>query len=162
MRLLKLLIALIAIHMGLGFTQLVVYYYAGDVANYGAGGWISHTPIGTFVNVESESVPQTEDQANPSNLKALLNFANNLGDAINGLASFGYGFLEDIQPSDGLVYTVVMILRIVSTLFWLALGLALIYFLFDSNLLTSKLGLALVGFGLGLGSLSAIGAGFGE
>ena len=38
--------------------------------------------------------------------------------------------------------------------------MALVYFLFDSNLLTSKLGLALVGLGVSVGSLSAVGAAF--
>ena len=160
MRLVKLLIALLAIHMGFGFTQMAVSYFAGDVADYGAAGWISHTPIGTFIDLESAPQSSQDGQANPSNLKATLDFANNLGDAINGLASFGYGFLSDIRPEDGFVYMVVILFRIVSALFWVGLAMSLIYFLFDSNLLTSKLGLALVGLGVGLGSLSGIGAAF--
>ena len=160
MRLIKLLIAVLVIHLGLGFTQMAVSYFAGDVADYGAAGWVSHTPIGTFIDLESAPQSSEEGQGNPSNLKATLDFANNLGDAINGLASFGYGFLSDIEPDDGLVYMVVMGFRILSSLFWLSLAMALVYFLFDSNLLTSKLGLALVGLGIGLGSLSGIGAAF--
>ena len=35
--------------------------------------------------------------------------------------------------------------RLISVVTWIALGLSLIYFLFDSNLLTSKLCLGLVG-----------------
>ena len=160
MRLVKLLTALIVMHLGFGFTQMAVSYFAGDVANYGAAGWVSHTPIGTFIELESAPQSSLDGQADPSNVKAALDFANNLGDAINGLASFRYGFLSDIRPDDGMVYTVVMAFRIISAIFWVALAMALVYFLFDSNLLTSKLGLALVGLGVGLGSLSGIGAAF--
>ena len=157
MRIVKLLIAVVAIHMGLGFTQMSVSYFAGDIADYGNAGWISHTPIGTFIDLES--LPASEGgQANPSNLKATLDFANNLGDAVNGLATFGYGFLTNITSDAGAVFMVVMAFRVASAFFWLALGMALIYFLFDSNLLTSKLGLALVGLGVGLTGLSGIGA----
>ena len=157
MRLVKLLTALVVIHMGLGFTQMSVSYFAGDVADYGNAGWVSHTPIGKFIDLDSDQQVQ-QNQANPSNLKRMLDFANNLGDSINGLASFGYGFLTDIQPSDGAVYMVVMGFRILSALIWIALGMSVIYFLFDSNLLTSKLGLLLVGLGSGLGILSGVGA----
>ena len=158
MRIVKMLIALLVIHLGLGFTQMAVSYYAGDVAQYGAAGWISHTPIGAFVDVEGAPSSSDEGQGNPSNLKQILNFANNVGDMVNGLASFGYGFLTDIEPDDGAVYMVVVLFRMLSAGFWLALSMALIYFLFDSNLLTSGLGLALVGLGLGLAGLSALGA----
>ena len=160
MRLVKLLTALVVIHLGLGFVQMAVSYYAGDVANYGAAGWVSHTPIGTFISLEGAPASSQEGQANPSNMKAILDFANNLGDAINGLASFGYGFLEDIESDDGAVYMIVMAFRIASALFWAALAMALVYFLFDSNLLTSKLGLALVGLGIGIGGLSGKGGAF--
>ena len=156
MRLVKLLTALVVIHMGLGFTQMSVSYFAGDVADYGSSGWISHTPLGTFMDLDSEQQIQS-NQVSPSNLKGMLEFANNLGDSINGLASFGYGFLQDIQPSDGAVYMVVMAFRILSVLIWLALGMSLIYFLFDSNLLTSKVGLLLLGLGSLLASFSAFG-----
>ena len=158
MRLVKILIAVLSIHAGLGFTQLGVSYFGGDIADYGSAGFVSHTPIGSFIDLEDPQAMQEEGQVNPSNLKAMFDFANSLGDTINGLASFGYGFLSDIKPEDGFVYTVVLLFRTISVLFWISLAMALIYFLFDSNLLTSKLGLAIVGLGVGLGSLSGIGA----
>ena len=61
---------------------------------------------------------------------------------IGGRAS---GFLTDIGPDAGAVYTVLRAFRLISVVTWIALGLSLIYFLFDSNMLTSKLCLGLVG-----------------
>ena len=156
MRLIKLLIALVVIHLGLGFTQMVVSYYAGDVANYGASGWVSHTPIGTFMDLEDAD----PEDANPEDApQGLLGVANNLGDMVNGLASFNYGFLSNIQPSDGIVYAVVMAFRIMSALFWLALALALLYLLFDSGLLRTVTGQIATGtVAAGAGIVSGIGA----
>ena len=151
----KLLVAVVAIHLGFGFTQMTAGYFGGDVADYGAAGSVSHTPIGTFIDLEPERAPQG-DQGNLERLKSMLDFANNVGDMINGLASFRYGVLTDIQ--DGFVYNIVAGFRLVSAFMWIAAGMAMIYFLFDSNLLTSKLGLSLVGLGLGAGALSAVGA----
>ena len=159
MRLLKLLVVVLVFHLGFGATQCAVSYHAGDVANYGSAGIVSHTPIGTFIDLESPP-GSTGEGENPSRFKALLDFANNLGDMIGGLASFGYGFLTDIGPDAGAVYTVVLGFRLISVLIWIALGVALIYFLFDSNLLTSKLGLGLVGLLAGVGGLGGFGAAF--
>ena len=157
MRLVKLLIILVTLHLGMGFTQMVVSYFAGDVENYGAAGWVSHTPIGTFIELDERPDERKQCEINFGNVRGVIECANDLGDMINGLASFGYGFLEDIAPDQGLVYMLVVGFRLVSVLIWIGTGFALLYFLFDSNLLTSKLGLAMVGLGLGLGALSTIG-----
>ena len=155
MRLLKLLIALIVIHIGLGFTQMAVTYYSSQ--REPSTDIVSHTPIGKVLGTE-----RREDCGglNLGNLMAILSCINNVGDMINGLASFEYGFLSAITADDGMAYNVVMAFRIISVLFWLGLGLGLLYFLFDSNLLTSKLGLALVGGGAVTGLVSGIGAAF--
>ena len=147
----RMLIALVAMHLGFGFTQLSLAYYAGDVADYGAAGFLSHTPIGAFVDLDEDN-DQTSG-ANLSAIRQMFEIVNQTGDAINGLASFGYDFLDEIGPDVGLVYMVVLIFRIASWLFTIALGLALLYVLFDSNLLTSKVGLALVAGGSGLVAL---------
>ena len=158
MRLAKMAFALLAIHLGFGFTQFVVSYYQGDVTDYGAGGWIAHTPIGEYIDLESTQ--QENASLNLTDIRSSWDHMNKLGDIINGLASFNYGFLSAI-PNDTLAYTVVMIFRVVSVCFWIALGLALLYFLFDSGILNSKLGMSIVGLGLGLGALSSVGALFG-
>ena len=149
MRLVKLTIALVVIHLGFGFTQMVVTYYAGDKTIYGTAGWVSHTPIGTFIDLEDAPPDRTT-------IQQVLGFVNKLSDAIYGLASFNYDFMADIQPDDGFVYIVVLAFRIMSALFLAALGVAFIYFLFDSNLLASKFGMVVVVSALGLGGLSAI------
>ncbi len=144
MLLMRLLIALIAIHVGLGFTALVYSYFAGDVADYGAAGIFSHTEIGRFVNLETDPEDRQSNWANP---RAMYGIVNNFGDAINGLLTFNYTFLNEIQPDDGLAYNGVIILRVIGTLFSLGLGLAFLRILFQSNILTSKLGFGLVAFG---------------
>ena len=154
MRIVKMFTALIVIHLGLGFTQLAVSYFSGDIADYGAAGWVSLTPVGTFIDLDA---PPETDLANPSNLKRSFDFVNNLGDMVNGLASFGYGFLTDIRPEDGFVYMVAFGFRLMSVLFWTGISMALLYVLFDSGILTSKLGLALLGLGAGLGAISFAG-----
>ena len=156
MRIVKLLTLLIVIHLAMGFTQMSVSYFAGDVADYGTAGFVSHTPIGTFINLDA-GPNDARCEFSLANPRAMFECANDLGDMINGLASFSYGFLTDIQSDAGMVYMLVIGFRIVSVIVWLSLGMALIYFLFDSNLLTSTLGLTLVGLGLGLGVLSATG-----
>ena len=75
---------------------------------------------------------------------------------IGGRAS--YGFLTDIGPDAGAVYTVLLAFRLISVVTWIAPGLSLIYFLFDFNLLTSKLGLGPVGLLAGVGGLGGFGA----
>ena len=49
MGLLKLLILAVTFHAALGITQASVGYFAGDVADPGAEGFISHTPIGSLL-----------------------------------------------------------------------------------------------------------------
>ena len=93
-------------------------------------------------------------EGTPSKFKALLDFANNLGDMICDRVS---GFLMDIRPDAGAFYTVLLAFRLISVVTWIALGLSLIYFLFDSNLLTSKLCPVLVGLLAGVGGLRGAG-----
>ena len=160
MRLVKILTVLIIIHMAFGFTQVVVSYYTGDVADHGTAGWFSHTPLGTFIDLDQ--TPQAgSDQASPSRIRETWDFVLDLGATINSLASFGYGFWDLIQP-DSLVYQVVVVMRIASYLFTVGLGLALLYVLFDSGLLTSKLALGLVAGAAGVtAALSGAAALFG-
>ena len=155
MMMLKILIGLVVIHLALGFTQMSLSYFAGDVAEYGAAGWVSHTPIGTFIDLEE--TPQ-DAAVNFTALDRIFDTVNKLGDSINGLLTLGYDFLTMIDSSDGLVYMLVIGIRAVSTLVWFALAMAGLYTLFDSNLLTSKLGLGLIAFGGGLTALAGAGA----
>ena len=143
MRLLKLLIFVGVVHLGMACTQVVVSYHGGDVANHGVNGIISHTPIGTFIDLEDPPASM-DDQVSPGALGRLVDFATGLGDMINGLATFSYAFLTDMDPDDGAVYNIVVGFRVLSALIWIGGALAYIYFLFDSNLLTSPLGLASV------------------
>ena len=161
--LLKLLIALVTLHIAFGFVELAAAYYAGDIADHGAAGWVSRTPIGEFIDLDS-----TEQQTNPNSSlfdvrqpARMFDVVLRAGGAINGLASFNYPSLALIQPDDGFVYNIVMLFRILSALIWIALGLGMLYLLFQSNLLTSKFGMAMVALGLSVGSLSFLDAFFG-
>ena len=152
MRLVKLLIALVFIHAGLGFTQMVASYYGGGVADYGESGVLSHTPLVPLLNLD-DGGPRCEVAL--SNPRGLLECINNLGDTLNGLASINYAFLSNITADDGFVFNVVVLLRLAAVLFSVGIALALVYVLFDSNLLTSKLGLGLMGLG-GLASVTGL------
>ena len=157
MILLKFLIALIAVHIGLGFAQLSTDYFIADVPN-AAGGSVSHTPVGNLINLQTD--PE-QRQSNWKDPRTIWNVLDEAGDAINGLVSFDYPMLDLIvqQGDSGLAYNVIVILRLIGTLFSVALGLGFLLMLFQSNILTSKLGFGLVVFGAGSTVVtSAIGA----
>ena len=159
MTLIKLLVVLISLHLGMGFTQISVSYFAGDVADYGAAGVISHTPIGSFIDLDDDARRGREAQGNPSSFESILGFVNNLGDMVNGMASFGYGALTQFSPDDGLVYTIIIILRIIGTMFTVSVALAVLRLVFDSGILNSTLGMGLFAIGSGtLGLSSLVGA----
>ena len=154
MRLIKLLIAVVAIHLGLGFAQVGANYFGGDVADYGDMSIVSYTPLERFLDLNNES-----EQVSLSVFSQMLDWADRIGDTINGLVTFNYGIITSIGTDDGAVYGWAILVRVGTAILSLSLGIALIYFLFDSNILTSSLGLALVGLGLGTASaLSATGA----
>ena len=160
MGLVKVLVALVVIHLGMGFAQVAVNYFASDIADYGAAGWISHTPIGELVPLDNAR--ELGDAApKPGQLEQVLSPAIRVGEMINGLASFGYGFLEAITPDDGFVYTLVMGFRVFSVLILIGVALRLLYVLFDSGILNSTFGMAAVGLGVaGTVGASALGAVF--
>ena len=55
-----------------------------------------------------------------------------------------------------MVYNVVVAFHLIGLLFWLALGVSLLYVLFDSNILTSRLGLGLIAGGFGLSAVAGL------
>lgn len=65
--------------------------------------------------------------------RELIGFGDRVGDMINGLVTFNYGLLSDIQDDGSFASNVAI-------LFTLGVTMGLVYFLFDSNLQTSKLG----------------------
>ena len=156
MRLIKLLILLLAVHMGCGFTQMAAAYYGGDTAV--SSNLLEHTPIGSFIDVDNLDAMQRGAEADPSQIRQMVGFINQVGDMSFGLVSFEYGFLTDMQPSDGVVYNIVVLFRLASVILWLSLGMTIIYILFDSGLLTSPLGLAAVAGITVLTSLVGLGA----
>ena len=145
-RLLKMFVALMTIHVGLAATTVVMDYHVNDDPSYGDSSILSFTPLRSFVSLEH---PPGDELREGSTLevKDVFDFVNHVGDAINGLASFNYGPLNMIGPDDGAVYHVVIAFRVIGALFTIALGLALIYVLFDSGVLSSTLGLGLAAFG---------------
>ena len=161
MLLLKLLIALIVLHLAMGFVQLSISYYAGDIADHGARGFVSHTPIGALVGgsvTDSEDMEerQTGGGLNLTDPRSAFEIVNRLSNTIGGLTILQYGFLEEIKPDDGFVYNIVVAFHLLGLLFWLALGVSLLYILFDSNILTSRLGLGLIAGGFGLTALAGL------
>ena len=152
----RLLIGLVVAHLICGMIQVAVSYYAGDVADHGAAGIVSHTPIGSFVELDEDQ--RADGGGGLSDIRGMFQAMIKVGDSINGLASFDYGWIEILAESDGMVGNLATAFRIGTALAIIAMALALLYFLFDSGMLTSKAGLAILAFGAGLGGLSTLGA----
>lgn len=152
MTLVKLLIALIVVHMALGISQMTLSYWAGDVADYGAAGVISHTPLGSLLRVEAD-----RQSGPPSTLESFRNLLVDFFSTITGLLNFRYGILHAIEPGDGMVYNVVMALRLAGVLAWFGLGMGTLKMLFDSGLLNSTVGIIIAGTLFGIGSVASAG-----
>ena len=88
------------------------------------------------------------------NVPGLFHFLFDLGDTVNSFASFNYAFLGEIS-TENFLFLLVLGLRLLSIGIWFAVGGALVKTVLDSNLLSSKVGLAVL-FG-GLGILSGLG-----
>ena len=148
----RLLMLLLAAHIGAAFVALTKTYFAGYVTTYGMDGWLAFTPIGAHFDLESTSsrAPDVEVQ----NVPGFFTLVFNLGDTVNSLASFDYAFLSEISIANFL-FVLVLALRIFSIGVWFAAAGALIQTVLASNLLSSKVGLVVL-FG-GIGVLSAFG-----
>ena len=148
----KLLYLSAAIHIGFGFAHLSYAYFAAHVATYGgAYGFLQYTPLQKFVRIDAEKVRDIS----LLDFESLFNLANNLGDTITVLTVYNYDILTLVQPDDGFVYWVVLAFRIVTWAFNAKLGFELLKLLFQSGLLQSSMGLALVMGGVGLTALLA-------
>ena len=86
-----LLAILVGLHVAFSFTQCSHTYFA-----YGRTDWVTQTPFGAFVD-DDQQLSQ-DGLASPSMVNALLDVADNLGDAINGIAFLEYAVL-DVFPN---------------------------------------------------------------
>ena len=153
MGLVKLLVALIVIHLGLGASQMMMTYWTADVADRGDQGIISYTPLGPLLtSYDGEDVGFA-----PSAIGNGITFLNNLGDTINGLASFNYDVLSRIEADAGVVYNVVIAFRLAGVVFTLGAYLRLLYILFDSGILATRPGQMLLAAALLVPATAAIG-----
>ena len=159
MGLVKILVALVVLHLAMGFTQMSVTYFTAERPDYGEKGILSHTPIASIMPLDDADRVPGGIELTPGAFDRLIGTVNAVGDMTNGLATFNYAFLTDIGSDAGLPYMLVMAFRIFSALIWVALAVRLLYILFDSNILTSPLGLGVVGLGVaGTAATSIVGA----
>lgn len=163
MTLIKLLTAIMVLHMGFGVTQFSVTLFTAEEVQYGDGGFISHTPLESLVPMDDAARALSETQ--PPRQGGFWNFLNpivNIGDTINGLATFRYDMLTQVGPDEGFVYTVVLLFRIIPSIIQLALAVAMFQVITSSGLLNSTLGQGAVLLGAGgLAGSSLLGGLFG-
>ena len=156
MTLVKLLTLLIVIHVALAFAQVATSYYgAGMIEMVGEQGIITHTPIGKLFPKAVTGTPQTGGFS-VTDIPSQFQVVYRLGDMIVALTNFKYGVLDELTPDDGLVFEVVVVVRLVGVLIWFAAGLAFLRLIFDSGILNSKLALALVAGGVALSGISFV------
>lgn len=153
MGIVKILIALVAIHLGLGFSQMMMTYWLSDVVHHGSQGVISYTPLGPLLN----SFDSVDVGFAPSAIGNGISFINNLGDTVNGLASFDYDMLSRITAQDGFVYNVVVGFKLMGVLFAVSIFLRLLYMLFESGILSTRPGQLLLAAALLVPASSAVG-----
>ena len=148
MALTRILVVLSILHIGMAIVQVNVNYFAMDRAGYGAGGIIANTPLEQLIPLDTARDLSDEATPNPNALDRLLDPPRRVGAMINGLASFEYGVLDMLGDDSSLTFGLALAFRIGSAFVWLVLALRLLYVLFDSGVLNSGAGIALVGLGV--------------
>lgn len=163
MTLIKLLLALVVLHLGFGITQFSVTLFTAEEVQYGERGFISHTPLEALVPMDDAARALSETQ--PPRQGGFWYFLNpiiTIGDTINGLATFRYDMLTQVDPDEGFVYTVVLLFRIIPSIIQLALAVAMFLVITNTGLLNTTLGQGAVLLGAGgLAGSSILGAFFG-
>ena len=140
-------------HAGMGVVQLVALYLLGSTASYGGeAGFLAHTPVGSFFGGERGRLVEGLD------LPGLFAHLIHMGDVIWGLAAFEYDVLAVFDPSDGVVYWIAIVFRVATWIGTFAAGEAVAEKVFQSGVLQSTVGSALVLGGVGIvGVLGALG-----
>lgn len=157
MTLTQLATLLTAIHIGMGITNVGYSYMASAdaEANFAT---IVGKPLVHFLGVTGSDRMEL-GEGGLLNISELLGLLYNLSDGIWGLLSFEYDFLDAIGSEHGLAYAVVLGLRVVGVLLWLQAGRAIANEPMVTALMSSTVGLALIGGTAGLvAALAAVGA----
>ena len=154
MRLVYMMGSFVTAHVMMSITQLFLLFLLSGVATYGGdSGFMAYTPLETYVTDERGDI------VNAIDLPGMLLHFVRVGNTVFGLVAFEYSFLMDIQSSEGLVFWVVLLIRIATWFSTILAGAALAEIIFKSGLLQSSLGAGLVLGGLGLtAGLGVIGA----
>lgn len=151
----KVSILLVVIHIGAAFIELTRSYNNGYLTNYGMDGWLAHTPVGSHFDLESTaSGAHDVGLQGVQTVPGFLTFLFDLGDTVNSLAIIDYDWMSQITTAN-FFFVIILALRLFSLGVWFAAGASLVGTVFQSGMLTSKVGLVLL-FG-GIGVLSAFG-----
>lgn len=145
-----------AMHIAFALVHMAALYFGSGVENYGGSlGFLANTPLGRMVG-DGATDPYIEST---TNFKQIFDFIKNLGDTLNGLFSFNYGIVTDhFQPEDGLLYWLAVVFRVIGWAASLHLGASIAQMVFQSGILQSNAGLAVVTGIVGIGgALSALG-----
>ena len=150
----KLAILLLVVHIACAFVELTRSYNNGYLSSYGMGGWLAHTPIGSHFDLEDTgSGAHDVGLQGIETVPGIFRFLFDLGETVNRLAIVHYDFMSEITAANFL-FVLVLGLRIFSLGVWASAATALARTVFQSNMLSSKVGLVML-FG-GVGILSAL------
>ena len=139
MRLSRQLKSFVVAHAFMGIVQIFALYLLSGVASYGGdAGFLAYTPIGQFFEESEGRV--VEALALPSLFAHIVH----IGDALFGLASFEYEVLTSITKDDGVWFWLVNFVRVATWVTTAAAGEAVVEKVFQSGLLSSGPGLAIV------------------
>ena len=151
--LLPLLVALLSIHVGLAITDANINYWGRGVGERPAQ-ILSGTPIGHWLSEDDDKALQNPGEVlDPSAFSRILTFAVDLSLTVRDFTTFNYSFLQ-VGEDAGIFYLGAIALRVMAFVLLAATYMAAIYFLFDSGIINSKLGLALVASGAAVGGLA--------
>ena len=142
------LVIAMTLHIGLSLSQLFLYLFLGELEGYGGqAGFLAHTPVRHLVDSGARLLP------NIFNPAALFGFVVGLGETLVDLVDYNYAMLNIIGPSDGVVYWGIVAFEVFTWLNVTRVGLLMIGFVISSGIMTSPVGLALTGLGVGTFSL---------
>ena len=146
-----------AIHIGFGLVQLCLLFFLADIPSYGGdSGFFAHTPLKSYFEQDNNTSGQQVDSL--IDLAGLFGWITNLGDVVFSLWAFDYDMLNGIGSDEGLVFYVVLLVRLASWLMSFNVGAAFVQTILSSGIMQSPVGAGAVLLGGGaLAGITALG-----
>lgn len=169
MTIIKLLAVIAGIHVAFGITQIADFYFGGGQdrladGSPAAGNLIAYTPL-QYLLLENSEVGQGDSlptdvttREGDTGFFGIIDLLNRIGDSGFGMLTFDYAFMDHFtgDANTGITRNIDWIVKLTGVLLHFALGLGLVRLLFESGILSSTAGVAMVGFAGLATSITAI------